>query len=180
MTPGPVSQETIVACKIDDLIKESVVTMDETASVQRAAELMNEQNTGSLVVTREGRVVGLFTERDLLRRVVSKNRNPADTRLSEVSTQDLVSIRHDSTCEDAIRKMRSNYCRRLVVYRGDRFAGMLSLPDVASALAEKGHGKDLLVNAFGAVTFVVALGVIAMLIYQLPAVMQLAGRVTGP
>lgn len=168
-----------MACMIEELIKESVVTMDESASVQQAAELMSAQNTGSLVVTRENRVLGLFTERDLLRRVVSENRDPASTPLSEVCSCDLVSINHDSSCEDAIRKMRAHYCRRLVVYRGDRFAGMLSLPDVASALAEKGHGKDFLVNAFGAVTFAVAIGVIAMLIYQLPDVLQVAGRVTG-
>lgn len=169
-----------MACKIDSLVREAVASLDEGASVQQAAELMAERNQGSLVVTREGRVIGLFTERDLLRRVIGPGLQPRDLRLNEVCTHDLVSAPHDSSCRDAIEKMHKNLCRRLLVYRGQRFIGLVSLTDLAHAMASKGGRKDLLVNAVGAITVAVAMFVIALLLFQLPDMLQFAGRVTAP
>ncbi len=168
-----------MACKIDSLVTEAAASLDEQCTVQEAAELMARENRGSLVVTNGGRVSGLFTERDLLRRVVGEARNPETLRLSEVCTRNLVSIDHDSTCEEAIRLMRSNRCRRLVVNRGDHYYGMLNLSDVASAMAERGGKKDLLVNVFGFVTLAVVIGVIVLLFLQLPAMLQLMDRVSS-
>ena len=168
-----------MACKVDSLIHEAAVTLEEDASVQRAAELMTQRNVGSLLVTRDGEVRGLFTERDLLRRVVGARRDPQDLRLGDVCTRNLVSISHDSSCRLAIEKMQANLCRRLLVYRGRRFAGLVNLTDVAHAMAERRRGKDFVVNALGAITLVVAIGVIVVLLLQLPDMLQVAERVTA-
>jgi len=169
-----------MACTIDSLVHEAVASLEEGASVQQAAELMAERNQGSLVVTREGQVIGLFTERDLLRRVVSAGLQPKNLTLGEVCTRDLVSASHNSSCRDAIEKMHKNVCRRLLVYRGHRFIGLVSLTDVAHAMASKGGGRDLVLNTLGAITVAVAMFVIALLLFQLPEMLQLAGRVTAP
>lgn len=168
-----------MSCKIDSLIHEAVASLAEDATVQRAAELMAQRNLGSLVVTRGGEVVGLFTERDLLRRVVGAGRDPNDLVVGDVCTRSLVSIAHDKSCHAAVAKMQAHLCRRLLVYRGQRFIGLVNLTDVAHAMAEKGRGKDLIVNALGAVTLAVAVGVIAMLLFQLPQMLQLAEQVTA-
>jgi signal-transduction protein with cAMP-binding, CBS, and nucleotidyltransferase domain len=166
-------------CRIENLVCEGVASLDEGYSVQEAAELMGRQDAGSLVVTADGRVVGLFTEHDLLRRVVGSRRDPATVSLGEVCSRNLVAIDHDSSCQEAVRKMRANYCRRLVVYRDNRFAGLVNLTDVAHALTDRSGRKDLVVNLFGAVTPAVAIGVIGLLISQLPQMLQLAQRVSG-
>jgi signal-transduction protein with cAMP-binding, CBS, and nucleotidyltransferase domain len=168
-----------VGCTIDDLIRETVSEMDENQTVQAAAELMSLQNTGSLVVTRDGEVVGLFTERDLLRRVVGQGLDPTQARIGAVCTRHLVTISHHSPCAEAIQKMQANRCRRLLVYHGQSFLGMVDLRDVAQALADQGKTKDILVNILGATTLGVAIAVIAMLIYQLPNVLQLAHNISG-
>jgi CBS domain-containing protein len=168
-----------MACTIDSLIHEAVATLKEDATVQQAAELMTQQNVTSLLVIRSGEVVGLFTERDLLRRVVGARRDPLRLRLGEVCTRRLVSISHDSSCGQAIEKMQTHLCRRLLVYRGQQFIGLINLTDVAHAMADKARGKDLVVNALGAVTLVVAIGVIAMLLLQLPNMLQFAEQVTA-
>jgi CBS domain-containing protein len=72
-------------CTVESLVSEVVVTLDEQASVQAAAELMAERNLGSLVITRDGRVSGLFSESDLLRRVVGAGRDPAAVTVGERS-----------------------------------------------------------------------------------------------
>jgi signal-transduction protein with cAMP-binding, CBS, and nucleotidyltransferase domain len=168
-----------MSCKINNLIRESLVSLDEASSVQQAAELMAQQNLGSLVVTDDGRVAGLFTERDLLRRVIGVGRDPRTLTVGEVCSRNLVSIPYDSTCEQAVHLMRNHMCRRLVVYRGDSFFGLVKLTDVAHAMADRGGRKDLVVNLFGAVTLMVAISVIAMMFYQLPSMVHLAEQVTG-
>ena len=154
--------------------------MEEDASVQQAAELMMTRNVDYLVVMHRGSVVGLFTERDLLRRVVGRGVSPSHVTLGAACTRDLVSISHDSSCLEAVIKMRTRRCRRLVVYRGDQLAGLVNLPELASAVAESGGKRDMLVNILGGITFAVALGVIAMLILQLPEMLQLLESVKGP
>ena len=168
-----------MACRIDRLISD-VVSMEQDASVQQAAELMMTRNVDYLVVMHGGSVVGLFTERDLLRRVVGRGVSPSHVTLGAACTRDLVSISHDSSCLEAVIKMRTRRCRRLVVYRGDQLAGLVNLPELASAVAESGGKRDMLVNILGGITFAVAVGVITMLILQLPEMLQLLESVKGP
>jgi signal-transduction protein with cAMP-binding, CBS, and nucleotidyltransferase domain len=168
-----------MACKIEGLISQSVVMLDQNASVQDAVELMTRRQVDSLVVSSEDGIVGMFTERDLLHRVVGASLDPKSLRLAEVCSRNLVAISADSDCHQALLKMRSNGCRRLLVYRGQDFSGLVNLPDVANAMAAQRRGKNLLVNLVGGVTLTLAIGVIAMLAYQLPQMMELAKRVSG-
>lgn len=165
-------------CRIDSLVRETVVTMEETETVQRGVTRMAAENAGSLVVTAAGEVVGLFTEHDLISRVVGAGLNPKDLKLADVCTRNLFSIASDSRCQDAIRKMQNNGCRRLVVYRGSRFLGLVNLPDVANALAEKSSRSNFLINFVSGITLVAAIAMIALLLYNLPNMLQLAGTVS--
>ena len=165
-----------MACRIDKLVVETISSLECDTDVQTAAAYMSERDLGSLVVTDAGRVVGLFTERDLLKRVVGAGKDPAALKLGEVCTRNLVSIAHDSHCGDAIRLMRVNRCRRLLVYRNDRLLGLVKMHDLADALADHGGGKNLLVNLVGGLTLAVVLAVIGMLISHMSDVMQLADQ----
>lgn len=165
-----------MACRIEKLICESVASLEEGASVQRAAELMAERGVGALVVTRSAHVVGLFTERDLLMRVVGPGYEPKRVKLGAVCSRDLISIAHDGSCHEAIRKMHSYRCRRLLVYDDNEFLGLVRLPDVAKAMAEGRSLNNLVLNAFAAVTLMVACGVIAMMVYRLPEMLELIAR----
>lgn len=161
-------------CKVEELVTEVALTLDENASVQQAAELMAERNLGSLVITRDGRVSGLFSESDLLRRVVGAGRDPAAVTVGEVCTRNLVSVPYDSECLRAIAKMQAHRCRRLLVFRGEQLVGLVHITDLAHAMADRGRRKDLLVNVVGTVTLAVAIGVIVMLVYEFPDMLRLA------
>lgn len=163
-----------MGCRVEELITGVPVTLDEGASVQRVAELMAERDLGSLVVTRDGRVSGVFTERDLLRRLVGAGRDPASVTLGEVSTRNLVSVPYDCEFLMAIAKMHANRCRRLLVFGGDRLIGLGHINDLARAMADRGRRKDLLVNMVGAVTLAVSIGLIVMLVFELPDMLRLA------
>jgi CBS domain-containing protein len=165
-----------MTCNLSKIIRESVASLDSDTDIQTAAAYMAERGIGSLVVTENSEVVGLFTERDLLTRVVGAGKDPDALKLGEVCTRNLISVSYDSSCAYAIKLMRRNRCRRLLVYRNDNLQGVINMPDVANALAEHSSSKNLLVNLVGGITLVVVLAVIGMLISHIPDMMQLADR----
>lgn len=165
-----------MACRIERLICESVASLEEQASVQRAAQVMAERGVGALVVTRDGDLVGLFTERDLLMRVVGPGYEPKRVKVGTVCSRDLVGIAYDGSCQEAIQKMHSSGCRRLLVYDNNEFLGLVRLPDVAKVMAEGRSLNNLILNSFAAVTLMVAFGVIAMMVYRLPEMLELIAR----
>lgn len=165
-----------MACRIDKLATGHIASLSGDTDVQSAAAYMAERDIGSLVVTKDEDVIGLFTERDLLKRVVGAESDPSALKLSDVCTRNLISLPHDSTCAQAIKLMRRNRCRRLLVYRQGQFQGLVNIQDVASALADHSAGKNLLVNFVGGLTLIVALAVIGMLISHIPDMMALADQ----
>lgn len=161
-------------CAIESLAKEVGVTLEESASVQQAAALMAERDLGALVITRDGQVSGIFSESDLLRRVVGAGLDPDVVTVGEACTRNLVSVPYDCDCLRAIAKMQAHRCRRLLVFREHRLMGLVHITDLAHALAKRRRRKDLLVNIVATVTLAVAIGVIVLLVYELPDMVRLA------
>jgi len=165
---------THMRCRIDSIVTHSLSSLDATTDINQVAGFMTRNNLGSVLATDSGKVVGLFTERDLLTRVVGAEKDPREIRLGDVCTRNLISIPHTSACQDAIRLMQANNCRRLLVYRQDSLHGLINISDVAQALAENRRFKNLTVNLVGGLTLTIVLAVIAMLIAILPDMLQIA------
>jgi CBS domain-containing protein len=112
-----------------------VLTIGPAASVLQAALLMNEHRVGALVVVDGGRVAGMFTERDVLMRVVAERRDPEATRVSEVMTTSVVCCSPDTTVDEARGVMRDRRIRHLPVADGDgRLLGLISIGDLNAQL----------------------------------------------
>lgn len=94
---------------------------------------MAEARVGSVVVRQGDRVVGIFTERDLLRRVVAVGREPAGTRLLEVMSAPVQTCRLGDSLSDCARRMSQGRIRHLVVVEDGALLGLISLRDVLSA-----------------------------------------------
>lgn len=102
--------------------------------VLEAVQRMNVCHIGSLVVTDGERVVGIFTERDVLVRVLAAERNPADTPICDVMTPQLVSISPATTVRAAMRVVSDTRCRHLPVMVGGRLVGLISSGDLSEWL----------------------------------------------
>ena len=163
-----------MACRIDTLIGAPIQSLADDVDVQKAVAFMARQDIGSVVVTRSNQVIGLFTERDLIKRVVGPGKNPKSVTLGEVCSRNLISVSDDASCATAIKTMRNRQCRRLLVYRKEKFLGLVTLPEIAQKLAEQRGRKNALVNVAGGVTLLVTLAVIALWLYHLPDMARLA------
>jgi len=113
-----------------DQKQERVVSIAEDQTVLDAARLMNESRIGALVVTRGDRVVGIFTERDVLCRVVAAARDPAHTVMQDVMTSPVACCTPQTTDDECRAVMRTKRLRHLPVVDDDRLVGMVSIGDL--------------------------------------------------
>jgi CBS domain-containing protein len=112
-----------------------VITIDPQMTVLDAAVLMNNHRIGAVVVVEQQRVVGMFTERDVLLRVVAEQREPAKTFVSEVMTTDVVCCTPDTTAEEARGAMRDRRIRHLPVADANgQLLGLISIGDLNANL----------------------------------------------
>jgi len=114
-----------------------VMSVGPEATVLDAATLMNDQKIGALIVLEQGRVVGMFTERDVLRRVVGERRDPATTKVCEVMTAEVVCCRPDTELDEARTAMKTRRIRHLPVVEGgnDTLHGVVSIGDLNAHMA---------------------------------------------
>jgi CBS domain-containing protein len=112
---------------VADLMVKDVLTVDPSDTIGEAAEKMNAANVGAVVVVEDfARIVGIVTERDLLRAVAARAR-AAEARVRHWMTVDPVTIEPETTVEDAAQIMFDNNFRHLPVVKDGRPLGIVSL-----------------------------------------------------
>ena len=115
---------------IPDVIgQQQLVMLPSSATVREAAICMSERQVGAVLVTRDGALEGIFTERDLLQRVVAPGRDPNGTRLVEVMTKNPDTIEADDYAIEALSRMSERGYRHLPVLDQGRLVGIVSRRD---------------------------------------------------
>jgi len=122
---------------VKDIMSSPVVTLDEDATSNKVATLMDENDLGCVIVTNKaGKPVGIITERDLVIRVLAKNLVPGAVKAKEIVTSPLVTIQPEATISEAARRMSRLDIRRLgVVYKGN-LMGVISSRDILGVMPE--------------------------------------------
>jgi len=125
---------------INDLLKDQVTVSAEVGqTVLEVARIMVDHNIGAVPVLQDGRLVGIFSERDLMNRVVVGGRDPARTRVSEVMTEDPLTLEPKDSLEICMTLMRRHGFRHLPICQERKLRGMVSLRDI---LLHDLHEKD--------------------------------------
>lgn len=106
------------------------VTVECGTTVREAARTMSEVNKGAVMVLSEQKLAGIFTERDLLRRVVAEGLDPDQVKVEQVMTTSLVVGSPGDLFQNGLRKMISARCRHLPLVEGDRVVGLVSRRDL--------------------------------------------------
>jgi CBS domain-containing protein len=122
---------------VKDVMSSPVVTTDEEAPSNKIAKLMSENKFGCVVVTnKDGKPLGIITERDLVLRVLAENLQPESVKAKDVMTSPLATIEPEATISEAARRMSRMDIRRLgVIYRGD-LIGLVSSKDILGVMPE--------------------------------------------
>lgn len=131
----------IVAEMVRDQV---VVELPPEATAREAARVMADRRIGAVLVTQHGRLAGIFTERDMVARIVAIGLDPDRTTLADVMTRHPAAIEQSAPIAEALRTMQQGGFRHLPVTRSGRLAGILSLRDFTSSdLLEIEKAQDL-------------------------------------
>jgi CBS domain-containing protein len=125
-----------------------VVVVDIATSIAQAARVMSERQIGAVPVVDGDRVAGIFTERDVLARVVAAGVDPDTTPVSSVMTTNLVTAEIWESHDVCMRRMQQARVRHLLVLRDGRLAGVLSMRDLVALELDERDEAITLLNAY--------------------------------
>ena len=120
--------------RVNDAVRRSAVGIGPERTIGDAAEIMEQAGVGALAVIDKGHIIGLVTDRDLVRRGLAC-RLSADARVDAVMTTDVVTVQADTDLHDVFAIFRTHGFRRLPVTRGEKFVGMITIDDLVIDLA---------------------------------------------
>jgi CBS domain-containing protein len=131
-----------VSKEVSEILTRDVVVIVSSASAREAAELMTSQDISCLVVMDDDDVVGIFTERDFLKRVIGLNQNPARITLKQVMSEPVVTIPASYSLLSATKLMERIGIRHLVVMEYDTLLGIITQTDILKALKTTLQGEE--------------------------------------
>jgi len=131
-----------VEAVIRDRGSDEVISVPASATVAEAVGVMHARDVGALmVITEDGLFAGIFSERDLLARVVHAGRDPATTPISLVMTRDIRFVSPGTTIEAALSLMHVQRFRHLLVIDGPKVYGLVSMRDLVYQMIRHGEGR---------------------------------------
>jgi len=120
-----------MSLKIENVMVVDVITVEAEATVREAVELMNRNEIGCLVVVdEEEKPVGIITERDLLKRVLAKRKDPIRSKIRDIMSKPLVTGTPHMDIEAAVRLMFKHKIKKLPVVENGRLVGLVTLTDL--------------------------------------------------
>ena len=114
----------------------AVHAVPSTYTIAQAVNEMNRHRIGSIVVLEGNRLAGIFTERDVLRRVVGASIDPTVIRVADVMTSQLITISPDTTIEETMNIFTEKRCRHLPVISSGNMVGLISIGDISRWIAD--------------------------------------------
>jgi CBS domain-containing protein len=114
-----------------------VLRIDAAASVLEAVKQMVEANIGSLLVTKDGKIAGIVTERDYLRRVAVEGQTDEDVTVGEIMSSPLIVVTPETSIDECMALMTDRRIRHVPVIEGDEVVGIVSIGDVVKFKSKK-------------------------------------------
>ncbi|NUO82729.1 CBS domain-containing protein [candidate division KSB1 bacterium] len=134
---------------VGDLVRgREVYSVESSQTVFEAVQYMVEKSIGAVAVMEGERMVGIFSERDLMKRVVMKKLDPAALKLAQVMTTNLVIAAPGESYTACLAKMQSHGIRHLAVVERERLVGIISLRDLMSKDIKEKSAEIELMNAY--------------------------------
>ena len=114
---------------------------EETA--YRALEIMAEKDIGSLLVMEKQKLAGIFTERDYSRKVILKGKSSKDTKVKELMTSRVITVRPEHTVDECMAVMKAANCRHMPVFDQGNLVALVTMRDIMNALINE---KDIMIS----------------------------------
>jgi len=121
----------------------AVYSVSPDSSVYDALEELEDKNLGALVVVENGKLIGVFTERDYARKVILKGRSSKETLVRDIMSSRPIFVNPDSTIDDCMQLMTDKLIRHLPVLENDELVGVISIGDIVRYII---YEKDFIIE----------------------------------
>ena len=128
--------------KVRDIMQKNVITIESVKKAHDAAIILKEKEISFLVVVKEGKPIGIVSERYIVRKIVADNNDAQTTQLEIIMSKNFKWVEPNASIESAVQKMLNNNIRRLVVLENENLAGVITQTDLTEFLRSK-----ILINA---------------------------------
>jgi CBS domain-containing protein len=126
--------------KVRDILNakgNNVYSVEPTMMVYQAIERMCEKNIGALLIVDDGKLVGIFTERDYARKLILKGKSSKTTPINDLMTQNPITVTPENTIDECMSLMTGKFIRHLPVVENVKLVGLISIGDVVKLTIEE-------------------------------------------
>ena len=128
--------------QVRDIMQKNVITIDYNKTALDASVILKEKEISFLVIMKEGKIAGIVSESDIVRKIAAKDLSSSQIQLEEIISKNFKWVESDLEIEDAVQKMLNSSIRRLIVLENEKLAGVITQTNLAEFLRSK-----LLINA---------------------------------
>jgi len=128
--------------QVRDIMEKNVITIDYNKTALDASVILKEKEISFLVIMKEGKIAGIVSEMDIVRKIAAKDLNSSQIQLEEIISKNFKWVESDLEIEDAVQKMLNSSIRRLIVLENEKLVGVITQTNLAEFLRSK-----LLINA---------------------------------
>lgn len=131
---------------ISHIMTRRVITADPDTNAVDLVKKMMEENVGCIIVSKNDQPMGIVTERDIVRKLVSKNLKPNSITIKELMSEPIITVPHDMSLLDVTKKMSQMKLRRFPVVKDGKMAGIVSETDIISVSSDLDKIREELVE----------------------------------
>ena len=119
---------------VSEIMSKNVVSVDSEESVLEACKIYKDRGVGCLVIMKEGLVLGILTERDIIERVIIEEKNPDETKVEEIMSKNIKTVHATTSVEKAVEIMKEYKIKKLPVILNNEIFGIVTITDIANAI----------------------------------------------
>ena len=119
-----------MSLKLEDVMVKDLIGIEVKVSVKKAVELMNEYEIGCLIVMKRGKLAGIVTERDMVKRILLESKDPEKIKVNEIMSKPVIVGKPQMSIEDAVKLMFNRNIKKLPVVDDNHLVGLVTLTDL--------------------------------------------------
>jgi CBS domain-containing protein len=123
--------------QVRDIMGKNVITIDYNKTALDASVILKEKEISFLVIMKEGKIVGIVSESDIVRKIAAKDLNSSQIQLEDIISKNFKWVESDLEIEDAVQKMLNSSIRRLIVLENEKLVGVITQTNLAEFLRSK-------------------------------------------
>jgi len=123
--------------KVQDVLRsksKKIWSISSRETTYKALEILAEKDIGALMVIDQGKLAGIFSERDYARKVILKGKSSRETSVGELMTKEVYSITPDKTVDECMALMTTVHCRHMPVFENNQLIGVVTIGDIVNAI----------------------------------------------